>query len=266
MYLDDIAEEIRRQVPAGKLPRQDADDLLRLYAVLLRVKGQAVLPSDVHDAWSAWMTRSNSTHEALVEYSALDTETRREDDLYVEAIQRAALQIKNKRPSEDRFLDVLFPNGLPKNEKDFTQALELYKIIVESSENLINRRQTANSFFLTLNGVLITVVGFILQNSNGQMAKALWMIILGIVGAILCGAWRSLIISFGKLNTGKFKVINTIERYLKIAIYTAEWDALGFGEKKYRSFTSKEIWVPTTLTVGYIIVVIVAAALLLFSL
>ncbi|QYK51442.1 MAG: hypothetical protein KF701_02850 [Anaerolineales bacterium] len=265
MYLDDIAEEIRKQIPANKVPRQDADDLLRLYAILLRAKGQAVSPSDVHDAWSAWMMRSNKAHEALVEYSALDTETRREDDLYVEAIQRAALLIENKQPSEDRFLDVLFPNGLLENDKDVTQALELYKVMVESSENLINRRQTVNSFFLTLNGALITVAGFVLQNSDGQVARASWIAILGIVGAILCGAWRSLITSFGQLNTGKFKVINTIERYLKIAIYTAEWDALGFGKKKYRSFTSKEIWVPTTFIVGYSIVIVVATSLLLFS-
>ena len=79
-------------------------------------------------------------------------------------------------------------------------------------------------------------------------------------GAILCAAWRSLITSFGQLNRGKFKVINTIERYLKAAIYRAEWEALERGEnpKVYRSFTSREIWVPNALLVLHILTAVVA--------
>jgi hypothetical protein len=60
--------------------------------------------------------------------------------------------------------------------------------------------------------------------------------VLAVAGVILCAAWRSLITSFGQLNRGKFQVINTIELYLKAAIYAAEWEALGRGEnpKIYR--------------------------------
>ena len=78
---------------------------------------------------------------------------------------------------------------------------------------------------------------------------------MAVAGAILCAAWRSLITSFGQLNRGKFQVINTIERYLKTAIYAAEWEALGRGEnpKVYRPFTSREIWVPNALLVLYMI-------------
>jgi hypothetical protein len=83
---------------------------------------------------------------------------------------------------------------------------------------------------------------------------------LAIAGAILCAAWRSLITSFGQLNRGKFQVINTIERPLKAAIYAAEWEALGRGEdpKVYRSFTSREIWVPNALLALYMVTAIAA--------
>jgi len=46
-------------------------------------------------------------------------------------------------------------------------------------------------------------------------------------------------------------VIKAIERYLKAAIYAAEWEALdrGANPKVYRTFTSREIWVPNALLV-----------------
>ena len=82
-------------------------------------------------------------------------------------------------------------------------------------------------------------------------------------GAILCAAWRSLISSFGQLNRGKFQVINYIERYLKASIYAAEWEALGRGEdpKVYRSFTSREIWVPNALLALHIVTIAAALAI-----
>ncbi len=45
------------------------------------------------------------------------------------------------------------------------------------------------------------------------------LLVLTITGGILAGAWRSLLLSFGQLNTGKFAVINRIERLLPVAIY-----------------------------------------------
>jgi hypothetical protein len=116
-----------------------------------------------------------------------------------------------------------------------------------------------------MNGVLLTSSGIIVQSSGGDRISGLGIAVLAIAGAIFCGAWRSLIISFGQLNSGKFRVINAIERHLKAAIYDAEWEALGRGEnpKVYRSFTSREIWVPNALLILYIVT---ALAALLFAL
>ena len=62
------------------------------------------------------------------------------------------------------------------------------------------------------------------------------MIVLAIAGAALCWAWRSLIISFGQLNTGKFRIINEMEQSLAASIFAAEWEALERGKnpKVYR--------------------------------
>jgi hypothetical protein len=145
----------------------------------------------------------------------------------------------------------LFPNGLPKNEEERDRLFELYKIMVTSSENLVDRRQGVNTFFLTINGAVVTAAGLILSLKSHGRVEAAGLLVLTITGAILALAWRSLITSFGQLNTGKFTVINRIEEEFPAAIYAAEWKALeeGTNPKKYRTFTSREVWVPNAFLV-----------------
>lgn len=260
MYLDDLAAAIRSHIPAERMPDGNADELLRMYAVLLRAKGAGVTCSDVHDAWSAWMAKRDGEHASLVAYENLSNDVREEDRVFVAAIRRAAEESGHSRASRPLFSEVLFPSGPPKDNAEAQQALDLYKIMVESSEGLVSRRQGVNTFFLTMNGALLTASGIIIQSADGDRLGALGVAVLAVAGAILCLAWRSLITSFGQLNRGKFQVINTIERYLKAAIYAAEWEALGRGEdpKVYRSFTSREIWVPNALLVLYTLAAVAA--------
>lgn len=242
------------------MPDGDVDELLRIYAVLLRAKGADVTRSDIHDAWSAWMAKRDSEHESLVAYENLPDDVREEDRVFATAVRRAADQSGHAGASRPLFAEVLFPSGPPEGDAETRQALDLYKIMVESSEGLVSRRQGVNTFFLTMNGALLTASGIIVQSSGGDRLGAVGVAVLAVAGAILCAAWRSLITSFGQLNRGKFQVINTIERYLKAAIYAAEWEALGRGEnpKVYRSFTSREIWVPTALLVLYMLTAVAA--------
>lgn len=260
MYLDDLAAEIKEFVPKSLVPEEDADDLFRLYALLLRAKGAAITESDVHDAWSAWMIGRDTDHQSLVEYDALPAEVREQDRKFLEAIRAAANRIGAEKRSLPTFTDVLFPSGPPQTREEIVQAVDLYKIMVDSSESLVKRRQGVNTFFLTINGALLTAAGLIVQTAGSARIAALAIAVLAVAGAILCGAWRSLITSFGQLNTGKFRVINTIERYLPISIYEAEWEALGRGENPeiYRSFTSREIWVPSAFLILYVVAVVVA--------
>jgi hypothetical protein len=260
MYLDDLAAAIRSHIPEDRMPDGDADDLLRLYAVLLRAKGVNVTHSDIHDAWSAWMARRDGEHASLVAYEDLAENVREEDRVFATAVRRAADQLREPEAAPPSFAEILFPSGPPAGDEDTRQALDLYKIMVQSSEDLVSRRQGVNTFFLTINGALLTASGLIVQSSGGDRLAALGIAVLAVAGALLCMAWRSLIRSFGQLNRGKFRVINTIERYLKAAIYAAEWEALGRGEdpKIYRSFTSREIWVPNALLVLHVLTILAA--------
>jgi hypothetical protein len=147
----------------------------------------------------------------------------------------------------------LFPNGVPTSEKELDRLFELYKIMVASSEALVARRQGVNTFFLTINGALLTAIGLVLSNGDNQRLQAAGMLCLTATGALLCGAWTSLIRSFGQLNTGKFAVIGRIEKIFPGSIFDAEWKALGEGKDPtiYRPFTKREVWTPKTLLLVY---------------
>lgn len=262
MYLDALAVSIKSHIPVERMPDGDSDELIRAYAVLLRAKGTGVTESDVHDAWAAWMAKREADHPSLVPYEQLTDDIRAQDAVFVRAIHRAAMDSGWTMPSGPSLREVLFPSGPPREANEVQQTLDLYKIMVQSSESLVNRRQGVNTFFLTINGALLTASGLVVQSSGGSSVGVLGIGVLAIAGSILCGAWRSLITSFGQLNRGKFKVINTIERHLKAAIYAAEWEALGRGEnpKVYRSFTSREIWVPNALLGLHVLTVLGALA------
>lgn len=261
MYLDDLADAIRRHIPEDRLPNGDTDALLRSYAVLLRAKGVNVTQSDVHDAWAAWMAGPGDQHDALIPYDDLPDDVKDEDEVFAAAIRAAAEDAGQTASPHAEFSEILFPHGVPRDATVRQEAFDLYKLMVDSSEALVSRRQAVNTFFLTMNGAVLTASGIIVQTAREARLAGLAIMVLALAGALLCGAWRSLIVSFGQLNRGKFAVINAMERHFAAAIYAAEWEALGRGEdpKVYRSFTSREIWVPNALLVLLLLTALVAA-------
>jgi hypothetical protein len=90
-YLDTDADLIRSCLPEGTNVPDGSDALFVLYAVLMRAKGPDTQPSDVHDAWSAWMARVNPTHDSIRPYEELDPSVRDEDVPFLMAIRLAAL-------------------------------------------------------------------------------------------------------------------------------------------------------------------------------
>jgi hypothetical protein len=138
--------------------------------------------------------------------------------------------------------DVCFPT----TTKNSDQILDLYKIMVNSSEQLIQRRQITNGFFITTIGAIIGATGFAVKEKIVTDNTA-WVLLFPItIGLLMCRSWKNLIQNYGRLNTGKFKVIHKIEKRLSAKIFAAEWVALGKGlrKEKYQSFTSTEQNVP----------------------
>ncbi|WP_405886974.1 hypothetical protein OG739_19855 [Streptomyces longwoodensis] len=248
-YLERVARAVKAEIPPSALPSGNVDDLFNLYAVLVLTKGVDVTASDVHDAWSAWQIRQDPTHASIQPFGQLTAAVQRQDAVFVRAIRKVA---SSSGPA-DPVTAALLPYGAPETPEDSERLFELYKIMVQSSESLVNRRQGVNTFFITVNGAILTGLGFFIKAGGKEELKALGVLLIALTGFILAHAWKSLVTSFGQLNTGKFAVINRIERFLPAAIFYAEWEALerGMNPKVYRSFTSREIWAPFLLMFLY---------------
>lgn len=142
------------------------------------------------------------------------------------------------------------------NNKVGSNILELYKLMIDSSESLIQRRQKTNSFFITAIGSVLAIAGLMVK-SGALHSGTIWILYgFSAVGLLLCNSWRNLIDNYGKLNKAKFDVILRLEQSLDAQIYAAEWVSLGKGlrPRKYKSFTSTEKNVP--LFFGMLIVVL----------
>ena len=122
---------------------------------------------------------------------------------------------------------------------------EQYKLYVEMADRISSRRQSANSFFLTVNTAVIAIIGYVqLGQTVGKSQSFYWLV--SIAGMALCYTWYRLIRSYKGLNSGKFKVVHALEQRLPAAPYDAEWESLEKGKnpKLYHPFTSVEMVVP----------------------
>jgi len=131
---------------------------------------------------------------------------------------------------------------LAKQDGENQNSLELYKLMVESSENLLQRRQNISSFYSATIGTLIAIVGVLFETKLLEGNAILVLYGLFVIGLLLCRSWRSLLQNYGKLNSAKFDVILRLEKELDARIFSAEWIAM--NKKKYKPFTKTEMNVP----------------------
>ena len=121
--------------------------------------------------------------------------------------------------------------------------LEIYKTNLDMADRISSRRQSANSFFLSINTAAGGFVGYV---HLGAEKLSSFYFFIGIAGMILCYTWYRLIRSYKNINSGKFRVVHEIERNLPMSPYDAEWEILGRGKKPklYLPFTKVEMRVP----------------------
>jgi hypothetical protein len=131
--------------------------------------------------------------------------------------------------------------------------LEQYKTYVEMADRISARRALANTFFLTLNSAIFTLVGVFWQDKpNGTS----WLLVFPVtVLVVQCLAWFWLLRSYRQLNSGKYAVIGALEELLPTSPYwKSEWRALGEGKdkSKYWPLTHIEQWVPLLFALAYL--------------
>ena len=99
-YLDELATQIKAEVPAEVLPSTDTGLLFRLYAVMALAKGTAVTPADVHNAWAVWMQETDPGHHAIRPYEELSPATQTADLPFLKAIRTVAKRSLTTSPND----------------------------------------------------------------------------------------------------------------------------------------------------------------------
>jgi len=133
-------------------------------------------------------------------------------------------------------------------DEELRVAFEQYKLYVEMADKVSERRGQANTFFTTVNTLLFTAFTFLATQ------KTVWYVLLGAIGCVISFAWFFTLNSYRQLNSGKFKVINEIEKVLPLSGFSYEWEVLEKGKSKtrYWKLSSVERVVPVIFFISYI--------------
>ena len=139
------------------------------------------------------------------------------------------------------------------SEQEQKTAFEQYKLYVEMANKISERRGSANTFFTTLNTVLFTITAII------RSREMLWVAFTCGIGCVISFAWYITLNSYRKLNSGKFAVINEIEKRLPLSGFSYEWEVLTSGTKKsdYMPISHSEKIVPALFFIAYLAMAII---------
>jgi hypothetical protein len=110
--------------------------------------------------------------------------------------------------------------------------LEIYKTAVEMADRVSARRAGANSFFVTLNTVIVGVVGITsaarkpLPNTVLPSFDAFGLCVTAAAGSVLAIVWWALLRYYRRLSRAKWEVIGRLEKLLPASPFTDEWAEL----------------------------------------
>lgn len=155
--------------------------------------------------------------------------------------------------------------------EDKETLMEQYKMFVQTSEDLVTRKQSVNTFYITLNSIMLSAIvsivcaaGDLLQFESGNLLIYIVSAFLSAIGVVICTSWITLLRSYADLNASKMAIIGCIEEHLALKLYDTEWALLTrrIGSRKYRSFTVKEVAVAKIFMVLYVCVIAVCMILI----
>ena len=145
--------------------------------------------------------------------------------------------------------------------------LEQYKMYVDTSTKVSERRATAQTFFLSANSLLATAYGLAAGRGAASGAAGAgstsWQGLVPIVGLMLALSWYALIRAYGTLNNGKFQVIGEIEKRLPVAMFDLEWTLLQRGRGwAHMPLTYIERFIPLIFALFFLLLTLKAQSLI----
>lgn len=162
-------------------------------------------------------------------------------------VEQSSWKVENKLLIEDE-------SDIDNHEKEkyYSLLIEQYKIMVDTSEKMMGRRQSTSSLYTKVCTALVALVGsaFALKN---MFALSVIFLCVGIVSIILASTWKYALDSYDKNNEGKFAVLNAIERKLPANMFDSEYR---YNKSKgIKSFAIREKLLPTIFKIlGFVFV------------
>lgn len=133
--------------------------------------------------------------------------------------------------------------------------IEQYKLYVEMTDKVSERRLDANKLYTTLLTALLAIIPFAFAKDTPPAIHESVLASLGILGLALCVLWVVNIRSYRQLNSLKFRVIHEMEQRLPFPCYEREWHLLS-GEKEkqgYFRLSRIEQYIPLVLMIPFLI-------------
>lgn len=161
---------------------------------------------------------------------------------------------------EDPFHSILF-NKKDKKDDYNIHLMEQYKIFLDSTEKLVDRRQLLTTTYLTLVTALVPVVLYLLSCDKTLLYYA--NIIITSIAIYMSYSWEKMIESYGKVSSSKYAILQQIEKELPMSILLAEWAHLSKKSNNYISFTKREKSFPRIFMAINIVLLIVTIVLLI---
>ena len=149
------------------------------------------------------------------------------------------------------------------NSDSYNQILlEQYRIMIDTSERLMDRRQSTSNLYTTICSALVAFVGATFAFGNIYVTAGI-CIIVGLIIALLGGNWLASLKAYELNNGGKFAVINKIEKELPADMFECEYRYNTFNG--IRSYSTREKRLPGIfIGLGVIMAAAAIIALILF--
>ena len=141
------------------------------------------------------------------------------------------------------------------SQKDYYELLmKQYELMIQTSENLIQRRSEMSDKYRNTCIALISLVTSSIALGN-LLLTGLGMVAAGLICALVSKHWKASLIEFSRNNEGKYAVINAIEKKLPANMFDTEYTYNTF--KGIRTYSVREMSFPKTFKIVGIVLAII---------
>lgn len=148
---------------------------------------------------------------------------------YIVALNYNKVETANYEGTFDRFFEDLkscINYYRPILLQDYSRSLEQYKLMIASTEKVTSQRLKVNNLFFTVTSSVLSFSFYLGKSLEFSDVGVLTMLLVSFLAFLISFFWEKLITSYGKLNQGKFIVIDELEKKLRTSMFSEEWHIL----------------------------------------